>query len=117
MPAAPIRLVLAVVATVAFGFADADGCGFTPDDLKGEGEPCTRSSECEAALECRGGVCMTELPEGDAGAPFDAGTDGGSATGPDAGDGADRDAATPDADVLDAAASDGDAAIDGGGAG
>lgn len=63
---AALRLAL-VFATLAF--VEAGGCGFTPSDLKGEGEPCTRTSECRASLECRGGVCMGEAdggPEPDA---------------------------------------------------
>lgn len=95
MPAAPIRLVFAAICALALGFADSDGCGYVPDDLKGEGEPCTRSSECQTGLECRGGVCMTEA-DPDAGAPGDAGVDAGPAG--DAGP-PDEDAGPPDEDA------------------
>lgn len=36
-------------------------CGTDIDD-KRAGEPCTRASECEEGLTCRGGIC-TEPPE------------------------------------------------------
>jgi hypothetical protein len=65
-----LRAVLAL--GVVLALADSRSCGFTPDDGKDEGEPCTRTSECRTALECRGGVCMTEAVEPDAGTPPDA---------------------------------------------
>ena len=118
MPAPPIRLIFAAVAVLALGLVDADGCGYVPDELKGEGEPCTRSSECEAGLTCRGGVCMPEPPPDggtrdlDAGGDEDAGaaSDGGAiddAGALDDGGPIDEDAAAPDAAPADAAIPDG----------
>ena len=121
------------LAFVALGFFSGRSCGFTPDDGKGEGEPCTRSSECQTFLVCRAGVCATESdfdagwPPYDAGGPFDAGPvdagrldagrldaggprDGGSDDGgrpSDAAvDGASSDGATPDAAPSDGGFSD-----------
>lgn len=77
----------------------SQACGYEPDDRKGEGEPCTRSDECEIGLECRGGVCMIE--GADAGPGIDGGFDAGVAS---------RDAGQPDTGV--AADAGRDAAID-----
>jgi hypothetical protein len=81
---APFRLVLALL---ALAFLQTRSCGFTPDDKKGEGEPCTRTSECEDSLECRGGVCMPIPDAGseDAGADPDASIDAGDDAGLDGG--------------------------------
>jgi hypothetical protein len=49
------------------------GCA-TARVLKGPGEPCTRTSECESALTCSSGVC-TAGPGVDAATVRDAGTD------------------------------------------
>lgn len=49
------------------------GCATTPV-LKGPGEPCTRTSECQSALMCSSGVC-TAGPGVDAAIVRDAGTD------------------------------------------
>jgi len=80
--AAPIRIALALVATLAFAMLQDSGCGFTPEPLAGEGEPCTRDSECQSHLECRGGTCRTrggfDAGSFDAGGPRDAGADAGS---------------------------------------
>lgn len=79
MAAAPIRLALALVAGFAFAMLQDSGCGFTPEPLAGEGEPCTRDSECQSHLECRGGTCRTrggfDAGSFDAGGPQDAGSD------------------------------------------
>jgi hypothetical protein len=72
---APIRLALALGAAFALGLVQSDGCGYEPEERRRQGEPCTRSSECELGLECRGGVCMPDAPA-DAGRPRDAGPDG-----------------------------------------
>ncbi len=99
MHGTPLSLVLSL--GLALGMARS--CGFTPDELKSEGEPCTRSDECELFLECRGGVCMRALPDGgpDASAPSDASTP--------------RDASTPtDASVPDASIQDGSTPADAG---
>jgi hypothetical protein len=66
------RLAFAFVAMVLL---QERGCGFTPVEKKGEGEPCTRTTECEDGLDCRGGVCMPSIFDGsirDASAPADA---------------------------------------------
>lgn len=86
--------------------AQARGCGFTPGEQKGEGEACTRSSECDVLLECRGGVCMRERPDAgmDAGRlepRFDAGLDAATDVDADVADAAtdvdaDLDATVPD---------------------
>ena len=65
------------------------GCGGDPSTPKGPGEPCTRSSECDVALVCSGGVCRVAVDGGE--------HDGGP---PDAGA---RDAEPPDATLEDAA--------------
>ncbi len=52
---APLRVLLALG---VLALVQMRGCGFTPVERKAEGEPCTRSTECEIGLECRGGVCM-----------------------------------------------------------
>lgn len=99
--AAVARIALALIATLAMAFLQSSrGCGYTPDPLKGEGEPCTRSSECQSHLACSGGVCRATRP--DAGALDDAGVldDAGAVL----------DAAVDDAGVLD----DGGAVDDGG---
>ena len=76
MTPAPIRLLLVLVgATAALALTHARSCGYDPPDLKGEGEACTRTDECESGLECRGAVCM--IARSDAGPGFDAGHDGG----------------------------------------
>jgi len=84
---APIRIALALVASFAFAMLQDSGCGFTPEPLAGEGEPCTRDSECESHLECRGGTCRTrggfDAGSFDAGGPGDAGSDAGFDAGPD----------------------------------
>jgi hypothetical protein len=49
------------------------GCATTPV-LKGPGEPCTRTSECQSSLSCSSGVC-TAGPGVDAAILRDAGTD------------------------------------------
>lgn len=110
-----LRAVLALAMLLAL--ADADSCGFTPDEGKDEGEPCTRTSECRGSLECRGGVCMTEStdldasiprpdaslprpdasPPRDAAAPFDGSPSDGSAP-----DGPPSDGSAPDAASVDA---------------
>ena len=120
MTAAPIRLVLVAAAALALGFADADGCGYTPEDRKGEGEPCTRTDECASSLECRGGVCMPRTttvedagPGFDAGrGDLDAGRDAGHDAGGEAGDAGDLAAAAPDAAATDASGPGPDAATD-----
>lgn len=106
---ASLRIALALVATLGLAMWQSDGCGYHPDPLKGEGEPCTRTSECEVTLSCRGGVCTSESI--DAGDPvLDAGgEDSGSDAGQDAGDGAIRDggendAGPPDGGEVDGAA-------------
>lgn len=89
--------------SLALALTLARSCGFTPDDPKGEGEPCTRTTECDVLLECRGGVCMRDLPDGggmDAAVPSDASVP--DASGPDASP--PSDAATTDAEALDATA-------------
>ncbi|HEY8429955.1 MAG TPA: hypothetical protein VIL20_16345 [Sandaracinaceae bacterium] len=75
------------LAALGLALALARSCGFSRD-TKGEGEPCTRTTECEVHLECRGGVCMRIVP--DAGSSRDASTP--------------SDAAAPDAASVDAAA-------------
>jgi len=121
-----LRIVLALGATLGLAMWQSDGCGYTPDPLKGPGEPCTRTSECEASLVCSGGVCMRERP--DAGPGFDAGVlvDAGSDASADGGDsdasadggdldasadGGDPDSGAAEAGVAEAGA---DAAVDGG---
>ena len=94
---ASLRIALALCATLGLAMWQSDGCGYNPDPLKGEGEPCTRSSECEAVLSCRGGVCMREdLDAGDPG--FDAGRED---SGMDAGDGAVGDGGEGEAGPVD----------------
>ncbi|MGE0788846.1 MAG: hypothetical protein AB7S26_24445 [Sandaracinaceae bacterium] len=99
----------------------SDGCGSLPPDEKGEGEPCTRTTECRFPLQCRGGVCMrdafdagsldaggTDAGSSDAGDP-DASAGDGSVPG-DAGDAGDGDAGDGDAgDAGDGDAGDSDA--------
>lgn len=70
MPAATIRLAMALATVVSLAFFQSDGCGYSPDPKKGEGEPCTRSDECQVGLACRGGVCRGDV---DSGPGFDAG--------------------------------------------
>ncbi|MCA9605765.1 MAG: hypothetical protein KC619_09230 [Myxococcales bacterium] len=95
--AAAIRLALACVATLALSLIQSRGCGYTPDPLKGEGEPCTRSSECESHLTCSGGVCRV-VGDFDAGdTPFDAGQDAGDDAGVDLDGAVDLDASAGDA--------------------
>ncbi len=115
-----VRTSLVCLAVLASMMFQSDGCGYEPDPLKGVGEPCTRSTECQSDLSCRGGVCRAPEPVFDAGPPptFDA---GGRDAGRDAGD---PDAGDPDAGDLDAGdldaggdAGDPDAASDGGDAG
>lgn len=65
------------VATVPFTMGNT-GCATTPV-LKGPGEPCTRSSECQSALTCASGVCRAE-PGVDAAVSHDAGSDAASAS-------------------------------------
>ena len=124
-----VRAVLAFVFTTTLAlWQSGGGCGYHPDPLKNEGEPCTRSDECRSSLTCRGGVCMR--PEVDASVdpdagPSDAGSDaGGMDAGPEAGvdagdagdpaDGGDAsmDGALPDGAPVDAG--DGGAAPDAG---
>jgi len=81
---APIRLALALSATLAVGLVQSDGCGYEPSGLKQRGEPCTRTSECDVGLECRGGVCRSDEPPSDAGRPRDGGLDAATDAGPDA---------------------------------
>lgn len=69
MSSGVFRAALALAALLAL--ADSRSCGFTPDEGKDEGEPCTRTSECRDDLECRGGVCMAEPVDPDAGEPVD----------------------------------------------
>ena len=98
---------------MALGLIQDGGCGFREEPRKGEGEPCTRSSECELDLECRGGACRT--PSFDAGAPGeDAGLDAAiDAQAPDAsGDAAPPDAATALDAGDDAAIAPGDGSVD-----
>ncbi|UJR86488.1 hypothetical protein [Sandaracinus amylolyticus] len=90
-----IALVAGVLHVGLGGYACSD-----IETAKGEGEPCTRSSECAIGLECIGGVCRGA----DAGPPRDAGS--GDAGSEDAGS---RDASAMDAEVSEDAAS-GDAA-------
>lgn len=76
MSSGAFKVALALGAILAF--AETQSCGFTPDEQKDEGEPCTRTSECRDDLECRGGVCMVEAIDidasvPDASAPSDAG--------------------------------------------
>jgi hypothetical protein len=52
------------IALVLLALLQTRSCGFTPVDRRGEGEACARTSECEAGLECRGGVCMLERIDG-----------------------------------------------------
>jgi hypothetical protein len=121
---APIRLALALGATLAVGLVQSDGCGYEPSELKQEGEPCTRSSECDVGLECRGGVCMSDEPQRDAGRPrdggmdaaVDAGPDAATDGGPDAATDADapRDADGPDAEADAASDAEVDGSLDGG---
>jgi hypothetical protein len=68
------------------------GCA-TERTLKGPGEPCTRTAECEADLMCAFGVCSAG-PDVDAAVPDDAGA--GDVGGHDASGAASADAA-PDA--------------------
>ena len=112
-----LRIALALAATLSLAMWQSDGCGYTPDPLKGEGEPCTRSSECQSTLACRGGVCMREGfdagdPTLDAGGE-DSGTDAGEAAGDGAvGDGgadASMDAEAPEAGLMDGGDGDGGA--------
>lgn len=92
-----MRVAIAVLGLLStLGFAQARSCGYEPEPLKREGEPCTRTDECQSGLECRGGVCMVEIV--DAGTDPDAGSDAGSA---DAGGNSDA-GATSDA-AIDAA--------------
>jgi hypothetical protein len=72
---APRLLLLLFGAAAIAGITHSRSCGYEPVDRKGEGEPCTRSDECEIGLECRGAVCMQ--PSFDAGPGFDAGHDAG----------------------------------------
>ncbi len=121
-----LRIVLALVATLNLAMWQTGGCGYTPDPLKGEGEPCTRSDECQSTLTCRGGVCMaigldaSTLP--DAGRPDSGPSDSGMDSGADAGDAGDAamgdedasmDGALPDAGPVDGGDA-GDAAMDAG---
>ncbi len=64
------------IATVPLSMGNT-GCATTPV-LKGPGEPCTRSNECQSALTCTSGVCRAE-PGVDAAVPHDAGSDASSA--------------------------------------
>ena len=82
------------------------GCATSPV-LKGPGEPCTRTSECQSALTCTSGVCRAE-PGVDASVTRDAGHD--ARTLPTDGGGS-LDAATEDAPAEDAPIAD-DAPVD-----
>ena len=113
---ASLRIALALAATLGLAMWQSDGCGYHPDPRKGEGEPCTRSDECQASLTCSGGVCMTERvdagnPELDAG-----GEDSGSGAdaGQDAGDGGVGDGGSDEAGAPDGGDVDGgpDASVD-----
>jgi hypothetical protein len=57
-------LVIAVCGLLSLGAQSS--CGGEVAAPKHEGEPCTRTSECESALICGGGVCRV---------PGDASTD------------------------------------------
>ncbi|HJL18061.1 MAG TPA: hypothetical protein RMH99_20525 [Sandaracinaceae bacterium LLY-WYZ-13_1] len=96
MTSAAPRLALALGGVLALAWAQSDGCGYDPVEPKQEGEPCTRSSECDVGLTCRGGVCMSEDDERDAGT---------------------RDAGLRDAGLRDAGGDEPDGGPDDGGAG
>lgn len=107
-------VLVAGVLHVALG---AYACGDPVGGAKGEGEPCTRTSECQLDLTCTGGVCRRAGDGGgprDAGDRFDATIRDGAALDGDAappGDAAPHDAAAIDAATIDdASSSDEDAA-------
>ncbi len=93
-----MRAALIALAAIFALLQTDDGCGAVTDPEKGEGEACTRTSECRFPLECRGGVCRSSSEPFDAGPGMDAGRR-------DAGD---EDAGAQDADVMDADLADGD---------
>ena len=79
-----LSVLLASVMGLTLAMQSSGGCGRVPDEPRGEGEPCTRTSECRSPLTCRGGVCMQPGsddagPGEDAGAPDAGGMDSGPA--------------------------------------
>jgi hypothetical protein len=81
LPERALRAVLLSVGLVAFLAcavlsSGSNGCRLTSEG-KGEGEPCTRTSECEDDLVCASGVCREASDAGSA--------DAGSADAGDAG--------------------------------
>ncbi|MEQ8455724.1 MAG: hypothetical protein RLO52_30605 [Sandaracinaceae bacterium] len=103
-----LRTLLAAGFVLAFALLQSEGgCGgYEPEPRKGEGDPCTRTDECQSHLECSGGVCREPFePELDSGlrdsgaAPSDSGVDPADA-------GGERDASTagdagPDSGAFD----------------
>ncbi|MCB9597205.1 MAG: hypothetical protein H6719_31060 [Sandaracinaceae bacterium] len=114
---AVVRVALVCLAAFALTLLQSRGCGYTPDPAKGEGEPCTRSTECQSDLTCSGGVCrrpgLDAGPSGSDAGANDAGPldDGGDLLDATTGD-MDAAAADPDAGDTDASAGPVDAAAD-----
>ena len=71
---AAIAVLFAVSVFLSIGAVGSCSGSTAPSTLKPEGEPCTRTNECQAGLVCAAGTCRAE---GDAGA--DAGRDAGDA--------------------------------------
>ena len=106
------RIALAGLAVFALSMFQSGGCGYEPEPSKGEGEACTRTTECQSHLSCRGGVCASTDSELDAGPFIDAGRDAGQRDAGDS-DGGELDAGESDAGESDAGELDG-GELDGG---
>lgn len=100
-------LLIAMALPLSMG---STGCS-TASARKGPGEPCTRSSECEASLACAVGICRSDVDAGPSVPDAGAGDAGAGDAGTGSVDTGTVDAGPVDAGVLDAGTDDAGASL------